>query len=190
MQDTVIRKSFEEEWIEAIYADAGYLALDKMARSHGIEEDELKQCVAVWWWHEGAALILNYHQDNGINENYVVKAINNQAKRIAGRLQANKWEETGNYHYTSAFIRKHKYKLADAFGQYTLASEAHAVYVDFDKALGSLTSEEQDIFLTHPADYPQEEKANASYRRKVSKLTKRMERLMNNEYYNRKVESV
>lgn len=170
--------TWQDEWLELILKDSGYLSIDRIARSSGVEEDELRQTVAIWWHLEADELADTF---NAHGERIVVKMINNQAKKLAQKLQAEKWEATGQYFYTKDFVRKNKQHLANAFGSYTLASDAHAVYCDFDKAFSSLTYEEQQVFLTCPDDYPPDEKENQRFRARVSKLTTRVHRLMNNE---------
>jgi len=184
-----MEQSFRDAWLEAILDGSEYFLFDRLARTYGMQADDLKQDVAEWFIRNAEDLEQKAIQAK-VTANYLVRVLNNRAKHIAQKHQADRWEASGQFTYTKDFIRKNKHTLAHAFGDYTLASEAHAVYVDFDKAFGTLTGAEQDIFLTPPADYPEEAVANQSFRNKVAKLTTRMYKLMNNEAYLRLVGGV
>ncbi|WP_410657854.1 hypothetical protein [Amycolatopsis sp. lyj-112] len=180
-----IEQTFTEAWLEAIYRKDNYFSFRQIATSHQLDPEDLRQEVAQWFTYESGSIEEKCAQAD-VSENYLVRIINNQAKKLASQMQAQRWDETGQYTYEREFIRKHKYELAEAFGRYTLASEAHAVYVDFDKAFSSLTAAQQADFLTPPADYPGEtgSKEYQRFSAKVGRLTTRVHRIMNNEAWN------
>lgn len=182
---TTTEQTFRDAWLEAIGRDDGYLAIRRTAFAYAVDPDDLVQDVAEWFISNADDLEAKAIQAK-VTENYIVKIINNHAKKLAMKEQANRFENTGQHIYTKSFIRKHKGELAQAQGKYTnVTSDAHAVYVDFECGISTLTEDELELFLTPPADYPEDEAENKRFRTRVSKLTEHVYRRMNDAKYKR-----
>jgi hypothetical protein len=152
-----MEQTFRDAWLEVIckekklYDPDGnllktFLQFKGIAANYGLDEEELRQNVAVWFSYEKADQLEDFTVSKQEDINYVVSILNSQTTDIAKMMQIARFQSAygdGHYQYSKDEIRAARHKLAESIGTHIFpGSDAHAVLVDFEKAFRVLTPED------------------------------------------------